>query len=100
MQRKEFQKLKDAIREAHGCEAIHVRSAPVKETFQDQTAWEGTVQVFDLIGYDKANRAYAWSYNDGEETKTVIVLKVPPVDSPQAAVKVAIASRAKRNDGS
>lgn len=95
MQRKEFQKLKDAIREAHGCESMHVRSAPVKETFQGQTAWEGIVQVFDLIGCDKAKRAYAWSYQEGEETKTVIVLKIPPVDSPQSAVKVATAAKVK-----
>jgi len=38
-----------------------VEAVPVKETFQGKTVWEGTVHVFDLEGYPKATRAYAWS---------------------------------------
>ena len=41
--------------------------------------------------------AYAWTYQDQDQNKTVTVLHVPPVDSPQSAVKVAIAAKA-RND--
>jgi hypothetical protein len=26
-----------------------------------ETAWEGDVEVFDLIGHAKVKRAYAWS---------------------------------------
>ena len=80
----------------HGCESLHVESVPVKEVFEGQTAWEGTVEVFDLVGYEKARRAYAWSYRDGDHNKTVAVLAIPPVDSPQSAVKVAIASKARK----
>jgi hypothetical protein len=88
--------LKDAIRATHGCESLHVESVPVKEVFEDQTAWEGTVEVFDLVGHLKAKRAYAWSYRDGDQNKTVTVLEIPPVNSPQSAVKVAIAEKARR----
>ena len=93
---KEITQLKDAIRATHGCESLHVESVPVKEVFEGETAWEGTVEVFDLVGHPKANRAYAWSYRDGDEMKSIAVLQIPPVDSPQSAVKVAIASKARK----
>ena len=95
MPTKEITELKDTIRATHGCESLHVESVPVKEVFDGETAWEGTVEVFDLVGHPKASRAYAWSYRDGEETKSIVVLQIAPVDSPQSAVKVAIASKAR-----
>jgi hypothetical protein len=97
MPHKRITKLKDAIRATYGCESLHVESVPVKEIFEGQTVWEGTVEVFDLIGHPKAKRVYAWSYRDGDQNKTVAVLEIPPVDSPQSAVKVAIASKARKN---
>ncbi len=96
MSPKEITELKEAIRATHGCESLHVESVPVKVVFEGDTAWEGTVEVFDLVGHPKANRAYAWSYRDGDETKSITVLQIPPVDSPQSAVKVAIASKARK----
>jgi hypothetical protein len=94
---REITELKDAIRATHGCESLHVESVPVKEVFEDQTTWEGTVEVFDLIGHRQATRAYAWSYRDGNQNKTMAVLEIPPVDSPENAVKVAIASKRRSN---
>ena len=91
----EITELKDAIRATHGCESLHVESIPVKEVFEGQTAWEGTVEVFDLVGHPKAKRAYAWRHRDDDRNKTVAVLQIPPVDSPQSAVKAAIASKAR-----
>jgi hypothetical protein len=35
-------------------------------------------------------------HRDGDQNKTVAVLEIPPVDSPQSAVKVAIASKARQ----
>jgi hypothetical protein len=96
MPHKKITKLKDAIRATHGCESLHVKSVSVKEVFEGQTGWQGTVEVFDLIGHPKAKRAYAWSYRDGDQHKTIAVLGIPPVDSPQRAVKVAIESKARR----
>ncbi len=92
---KEITELKDAIRATHGCESLHVESVPVVEQFEGQTAWQGTVEVFDLIGHPNAKRAYAWTYRDGKQNKTIAVLAIPPVDSPQSAVKVAMASKAR-----
>jgi hypothetical protein len=95
MQPDAFQTIRHAIRETHGCEARHVESVPVHEVFRGETAWQGTVEVFDLIGHPKAKRAYAWSFKDGNAIKSVAVLEIPPVDSPQTAVKVAIAAKAR-----
>jgi hypothetical protein len=96
MPHKNITKLKDAIRATHGCQSLHVRSVPVVEQFEGKIAWRGTVEVFDLVGHPKAKRAYAWTYRDGDQNKTVTVLASPPVDSPQSAVKVAIASNARK----
>jgi hypothetical protein len=95
MPHKKITKLKDAIRATHGCESLHVKSVRVKAIFEGQTAWQGTVEVFDLVGHSIAKRAYAWTYRDGDQNKTIAVLELPPVDSPQSAVKVAIAAKGR-----
>jgi hypothetical protein len=71
---------------------------PVEEVFRGQTIWKGKVEVFDLTGHPKAKRAYAWSHLDGaddSDERFVAVLEIPPVDSPESAVKVAIAAEVK-----
>ncbi|HEX9241122.1 MAG TPA: hypothetical protein VF875_01640 [Anaeromyxobacter sp.] len=63
--------LLDAIRHMHGCEAQHVESVPVRETFQGQVVWDGDVTVFDVTGHPTAKRCYAWSYaTEGTKTTT------------------------------
>lgn len=94
---KEITELKDAIRATHGCESLHVESVPVVEQFENKIAWRGTVEVFDLVGHPDAKRAYAWTYQDGDQNKTVAVLEIPPVDSPKSAVKVAIAAKGRQS---
>src|ERR1700694_3205214 len=96
MKIEEIQDVQGVILALHRCESNHVSSVPVHEVFQGKTAWKGTVEVFDLIGHEKAKRAYAWQYEEGGKTNTIAVLEIPPVDSPQTAVKVAIAAKAKK----
>jgi hypothetical protein len=93
MSPREITELKDAIRAAHGCESLHVESVRVNEVLEGETTCEVTVGVFDLIGHPKTNRAYAWSYRNGDEPKSFAVLHVAPVNSPQSAVKAAIAAK-------
>ena len=96
MQAKEIKVMQDAIRALHGCESDDLgKLTYVKEMFRVQVAWEGWVRHFLLVDHPEAKRAYAWSYQEGNETKTVTVLEIPPVDSPQSAVKVAIAAKAR-----
>ena len=91
------QPLQDAIRAMHGCESRFVASKPVREVFQGQTAWEGVVSQFDLVGHPRAKTCYAWAYRDGDKMRAIAVLEIPPVDSPETAVKVAIAAQARQN---
>jgi hypothetical protein len=89
--------LQAVIRVMHGCDSRYIESVPVHESFEGKTAWQGTVEVFELINHPKAKRCYIWQHDDGEGTiRSMAVLEIPPVDSPQAAVKVAIASRARQ----
>lgn len=71
----------------------------VNEQFGEQTAWEGTVSVFS-IDHPEADTCYAWSspIEGSERRKFYAVLKVPPVDSPEAAVRAAIVSDYRGED--
>jgi hypothetical protein len=91
-------RLQVAVQHLHGCGAIHRRTVPVHEAFCGKTIWQGDVEIFDLIRHPKAKRCYAWSHVAGEDDtdeRFVAVLELPPVDGPQAAVKVAVASEIK-----
>ena len=96
MQPKEISDLQDAIRATHGCESIYRRTEWVAGAIQRKTAWDGLVRVFKLIEHSKAKYCYAWSYREGNKTQSTIVLGIAPVDSPQSAVKAAIASKGCR----
>jgi hypothetical protein len=41
-------------------------------------------------------KAYGWSYQDGRETRFIAVLEIPPVTSPNTAVRAAIAAQSKK----
>jgi len=97
-----IQTLTQAVHDLHDCKAVWLESVPVKETFQERTAWEGVVQVFDLSGHPTASRCYAWSYVTDEMTgkrKFFAVLHQGPVDSPQAAVRAAIVAEYRDKKG-
>jgi len=80
----------------HGCEATYLQTVPIIEIFQGKTVWDGEVEVFAITGHAKAKRCYAWGYpnaNQPGELAVVAVLEIPPVVSPETAVKAAIASK-------
>jgi hypothetical protein len=87
----EIVELQGAILKLHGARAEHVESVPVREMFQGQVVWDGTVEVFNLTGHATASRAYAWSHEaDSGGRRFVTVLHAPPVDSPLKAVRAAL----------
>ena len=77
------------IRHLHKCDAEHVGSVPVHEQFNGKTVWRGDVEIFNLKGHPEAKRCYGWSYDEPEQFITI--LELPPVDSPESAVKVGVA---------
>jgi hypothetical protein len=88
-----------AVSQLHNCGAVHFKTVPVREIFQGKLIWQGDVEVFDLHNHPKAKRAYAWSHLDGEKderTQYVAVLEIPPVESAETAVKVAIANEVRK----
>src|SRR5271154_5089592 len=87
--------LKEAVETMHKCTARHVESKPVIELFQGKVAWDGVVEAFDLTGHPHAKRCYAWSYMNKGEPQYVTVLEIPPVDSAETAVKIAIYASGK-----
>lgn len=93
-----IEELRAVIGKLHGCDSKHMESVTVHEVFQGKTAWNGVVEVFALLGHPKAKIAYAWSHLDGdadERTRFVAVLKIPPVNSPETAVKASIIADSK-----
>lgn len=92
----EISELQNAIRATHRCESRWTASVRVEEKFAGKTACNGIVEVFALVDHPKAKYAYAWTYRDDGQDKTTVVLKIPPVDSPQTAIKGAIASKARK----
>jgi len=90
--------LQTAILNLHGCNATYVETVPVTEVFQGETVWQGQVEVFETSDHPKAKRIYAWGHATGENDQArryVTVLELPPVDSPQTAVKAGIMSEIK-----
>lgn len=60
--------------------------------------WEGVVSIFAIKGHDKADKAYAWSFPIEGSTKRrfYAVLNIPPIDSPEKAVRASIVHDSKR----
>ena len=84
--------LKAAVERQHHCKARLAQSAPVKETHEGKTVWDGLVHVFDLDDHPTATRAYAWSspIEGSDKRRFFAVLHVPPITSPLDAVRAAI----------
>ena len=90
-----IENLRTAIETKHKCKAVHEQSTVVMEKFRNETLWVGVVESFALTGHPKAKRCYAWSFHDGKETRYVNALEIPPVVSPQTAVRASIVARKK-----
>lgn len=83
--------LRRAVEELHGCRAKLVSTVVVREAFAGEVAWEGMVSIF-AVEHPEASTCYAWSspVEGCDRRKFYAVLKKPPVDSPEAAVRAAI----------
>jgi len=86
-------RLQLIIERLHDCGANHRETVAVQEVSQGRTVWKGEVEVFDLYGHDKAKMCYAWSHREGKgntHEQLVTVLQIPPVISPETAVRASI----------
>lgn len=85
------ERLQEGIRALHGCQSTPVRAEHVEERTSDGSIWRGDVGVFKLSGHDRAHLAYAWERtNESGEIEPVVVLRIPPVETPAQAVAWAL----------
>ena len=84
--------IKNAVERMHSCTASYLEEVAVIEKFGDKTVWEGVVYLFDIEGYSKAKQCFAWAspVTGSKKYKYYAVLNVPPIDSPQKAVRASI----------
>ena len=84
--------LKVAIENLHNCSASFIEDIVIVEKFGKETVWSGTVFIFNIQGHPQATKAYAWSSPIKGSTKHrfYAVLNIPPIDSPQKAVRASI----------
>jgi len=96
-----IENIRKAVEKHAECRAKHRDSVPVTEGYLDQIMWEGVVEVFDLDRHPTAKRAYGWQFWEGQNAQYTVVLGIPPIDSPNAAVRASIAAEAiKMQDNS
>jgi hypothetical protein len=84
--------LKQIVEKMHGCLASFLEDVAVVEKFGEKTVWSGMVSVFNLTGHPQAKECYAWSSPIEGSTKRryYAILHVPPIDSPEKAVRASI----------
>lgn len=90
-------RLQNAVWQLNSCESRYLETVTVSESFQgfqEHTDWQGDVAVFEIYGHPKAQKAYASGCAAvNKEPRYVVVLEIPPVNSPQTAVQAAIAAQ-------
>jgi len=71
----DIERLRVAIKQRYGCDATHLRSERVTETYQRQMVWNGTVQVFAIAGHATADTCFGWIYteDDGSERYVTVL---------------------------
>jgi len=84
--------LRRAIERLHNCQASFLEDVAVVEMFGDKTVWSGIVSVFLIKNHPQTDKCYAWSSPIEGSTKRryYAVLHIPPVDSPEKAVRASI----------
>lgn len=85
--------LRAAVEALHECTAKFVEDRVVREAFEGRPVWAGVVTVFS-VDHPETDTCYAWSspVEGSDRRKFYAVLKKPPVDSPEAAVRASIVS--------
>jgi hypothetical protein len=87
-----IKQLEDTIEKLHHCEARFIDSVSILESFEGKTVWEGVVNIFQVEGHPQTDKCYAWSspIEGSKKRRYYTILHMPPVDSPEKAVRAAI----------
>lgn len=89
--------LEWAVERLHHCQASFLEDVLVVEKFGEKTVWSGTVSISLIKGNSQADKCYAWSSPIEGSTKRryYAVLHIPPIDSPEKAVRASIVQKYK-----
>jgi|SoiMethySBSTD1v2_1073268.scaffolds.fasta_scaffold655146_2 hypothetical protein len=83
--------LAKEIEQLHESPALWEATIPVREVVDGKVVWNGNVEVYLLVGHDKAKRCYAWMGETATGEKRVqIVLELPPIGSAADAVRATL----------
>ncbi len=96
----DIEDTKQAVERLHNCKASYIEEVAVVEKFGLQTVWNGIVHIFKIEGNPKADKCYAWSSPIEGSTKRryYAVLKIPPIDSPERAVRASVVADKKNKE--
>jgi hypothetical protein len=79
--------LSAEVEKLHACECVHDSTVHVREAPEGLPVWDGEVEVFTLMGHPRGQQALAWMLeNEAKQQRFVIILAIPPITSPNAAV--------------
>ena len=89
--------IRNAVERLHNCKATYAEEIAVIEKDGDKTVWDNIVYVFDLKGHSKAPQCYVWASPIEGSTRFTYytVLRMPPIDSPEQAIRASIAQNCK-----
>jgi hypothetical protein len=94
--------LQKMVEHLHECVATYSNAVSVMEKFNNKAVWQGTVHVFNIEGNPKSDKCYAWSHpiEGSKKRRYYAVLHIPPIDSPEKAVRASIVQDYKNiNEG-
>jgi hypothetical protein len=97
MNKPDIDDMRNAVERMHNCKATYAEEIAVIEKDGDKTVWDNIVYIFDLVGHSKATQCYAWaSPIEGLTRYTYYtVLRIPPIDSPEQAIRASIAQKSR-----
>jgi hypothetical protein len=84
--------LKRAVEYTCACKASYMGQVAMIEKYGEKTIWKGIVYIFRIIGHPQTDICYAWSspMEGSSKRRYYTVLKIPPIDSPEKAVRAAL----------
>ena len=81
----QVEQLKELIEREYGTTAKHVETVPVHEQFENETIWDGEVEVFEVPEFPDADLVFAWAFDDDSGQQQITVAQIPPATTPDRA---------------
>jgi len=93
--------LKRAVERLDFCQAPSLEDMAVVERFGEETIWGGAVSVSLIEGHPQTDKYCAWSslIEGSKKRQYYAILHIPPIDSPEKAVRASIVHAYKNGKG-